>query len=193
MKSRTNTIYKQSKIINIGNTCAFDTLTFWINLIPTSHGVEILNLLEPDLKNAVIELTRQLYLNSSNNYRLQFRLEQINDYIKNYYNVRSYDYLSIDNMLFDNEKLLESGFITETIEDFKDISIQIVNINKMHYAIKILINDHDNDLTNIIYIDELNYCKNYEKNIENEQIVLVCNINLNELSDLLDKIENMCI
>lgn len=193
MKSKINTIYKQSKIVNIGNTCALDTLTFWINLIPTNHGVEILKLLEPDLKNIILELTRQLYLDSSNDYCLQLRLEQINNYVKNYYNVQSYDFLSIDDMLFDNEKLLESGFITETIEDFKDISIQIININKVHYAIKILINDYDNDMTNIIYIDDLNYCIKNKENEENEEIVLVCNVNLDELFNLYDKIENMCI
>lgn len=196
MKSKINIIYKQSKIINVGNTCAFDTLTFWINLIPTNHGVEILNLLEPNLKNAIIELTKQLYIDSSDNFYLQTRLENINKYIKNYYNVNSYELLSIDDMLYDNETLLESGYLTETFDDFKDISIQIINLGNIHYAIKILINDDDNDITNIIYIDDLNYCgktKHAENNMSNEKIVLICNVGMNELPNICDKIENMCI
>ena len=47
-------------------------------------------------------------------------------------------------------------------------------------------------MTNIIYIDDLNYCIN-NKDKENEEIVLVCNVNLDELFNLYDKIENMCI
>ena len=195
MKSRINTIYKQSKIINIGNACAFDTLTFWINLIPTDHAVKILKLMEPNLKDAILELTKQLYLDSSDDYYLQIRLEQINNYIKKYYNVTSYDLLSIDDMLYDNEKLLESGCLTETFDDFKDISIQIVNLGNIHYAVKILVNDDDNDITNIIYIDDINYCEKtgHDENSGNESIVLVCNVGIQELGNICDKIENMCV
>ena len=191
MKQKTKTIFKQSKIINIGNSCAFDALTFWINLIPVEQGIKILKLMEPNLKKAIVELSRQLNYNSSNDYYLQLRLHQINNYIKQYYNVASYDLLSVDDMLFDNEKLLESGYITETFDDFKDISIQIVNLNGVHYAIKILVNDHKNNITNIIYIDDSHYCETV--GILNEEVVLVCNVNIRELPKLCNKIENMCI
>jgi len=183
---------KHSKIVNISNSCAFDILTFWINLVPTKHGVKILKLMEPNLKNAIIELTRQLYTDSSTSARLQARLHQINQYVKAYYNVPSFSFLSIDDMLFDNEALLESGFITETADDFKDISIQIVNVNKVHYLIKILIRNADNTLR-IIYIDDLPHSTiDSVAAIPDEQVVLVCNTNIDEMDALFEKIKCMC-
>ena len=190
MEVKHNKILKFSKIMNVGNSCAFDALTFWINLIPIEKAVKILELLEPNLKAAIIELTRQLYMSSFNNYYLQTRLQQINDYIKSYYNVHSFEFLSIDDMLFDNEKLLESGYITETFDDFKDISVQIVHINKNHYMIKIIINDSDNNIIHDIYINDI--YDDILNNIYSEDIVLVCNFDKNELDKLYDKIESMC-
>jgi hypothetical protein len=190
MEVKHNKILKFSKIVNVGNSCAFDALTFWINLIPIEKASKILELLEPNLKSAIFELTKQIYMSSCNDFYLQTRLQQINNYIKSYYNVHSLEFLSIDNMLFDNEKLLESGYITETFDNFKDVSVQIIHVNKNHYMIKIIINDTDNNILHDIYINDIH--DDILNNIYSEDIVLVCNFDKNELNNLCDKIELMC-
>jgi len=185
---------RNTKIINIGNTCAFDTLVFWINLIPTEKAVKILDLMDDDLRTLIIRLTEQLYMSSSNNYNLQERLIQINNIVKNKYNVRPESYLSIDEMIFENEKLTEL-LLNETFDNFKDdnnISIQIVHVNGNHYLIKIIINDIENNIINEIYINDIEgYNLNYI-DFNSEKIVLVCNLKLDYLDKLYTKIENMC-
>lgn len=185
---------RNTKIINIGNTCAFDTLVFWINLIPTEKAIKILDLMDDDLRTLIIKLTEQLYMTSSNNYNLQKRLLIINNIIKNKYNVRPESYLSIDEMIFENEKLTEL-LLNETFDNFKDdnnISIQIVHVNGNHYLIKIIINDIENNIINEIYINDIEgYNLNYI-DFNSEKIVLVCNLKLDYLDKLYTKIENMC-
>ena len=54
-------IIKQSKVINVSNSCAFDALAFWINLIPTNHAIEMLQLFEPDLRDILLSLIDKYY------------------------------------------------------------------------------------------------------------------------------------
>ena len=177
-------ILKQSKILNVNNSCAFDSLTIWLNLIPTNHATKIINYFDNDLKYLFVKLTEQLYLKTTP--KLKERLLIINNEIKKHFNTYCNDYLSIDTILFENEKLVESDLLIP--KEAKGISIQIININNNHYVVKIILED------SIIYIDDLVYLIQHKtKYWNNEKPVIVYNFEKNEdLDNLFDKINYIC-
>ena len=194
-----------SKIPNINNSCALDALTMYLELLPEELSTKIINYFDDNLRTLILKLNQQLYVNTINNYELINRLHLINKYFKLINNAHECDFISLDEILFENETLLESGLITETAHDYKKASIQLVNISNSHYVVKLClkdindindkeninnnesINDNENINEKWIYLDDL---PNY--NYINEEIVLIHNFDdIIEINEAFKKIINM--
>jgi len=182
----TQILLKQSKILNIGNSCAFDSLTIWLNLIPTDYAVKIINYFDNDFKYLFVKLTEQLYMKTTA--ELKNRLTIINREVKKHFNTHQNDFLSIDDMLFENEKLVESNLLIPKDVKTKKISVEIVHVNNCHYVVKITFDN------NIIYIDDLLYLNHHSRKYwSEEKPVLSYNFEKNEdIDNLFDKINNIC-
>lgn len=207
-----------SKIPNINNSCALDALTMYLELLPEELSTKIINYFDNNLRTLILKLEQQLYIDTIGDYNLIHRLHLINKYFKKINKSRECDFISLDEILFENEKLLESGLITETAHDYKKASIQLVNISNSHYVVKLClkdINEDNNDnneninknINTISIKNSENKINNDSENVNekwiylddlpeyqyiNEQIVLIHNFNdITEINNVFKKIMNM--